>query len=104
MFADERLEARHNPRNLGMVDNWNYAIDASETELVSLLHADDRLLPRYVELMLELGGRHPRAAALFCGARIIDAYTGDAVGEDGKATFTLDPHRLRVLKVTRAPG
>ncbi len=80
-FADERLEARHNPRNLGMVDNWNHAIDASDTELVSLLHADDRLLPRYVELMLELGERHPHAAAFFCEARIID--------ESGKRALSL---------------
>ena len=72
-FADGRMEALHNPQNLGMVTSWNHAIDASETELVSLLHADDRLLPRYVELMLELADRHTHAAALYCGARIIDA-------------------------------
>jgi glycosyltransferase involved in cell wall biosynthesis len=72
-FSDDRIEARHNARNLGMVENWNLGIDASETELVSLLHGDDRLLPGYVALMLELADRHPDAVAFYCGARIIGA-------------------------------
>jgi glycosyltransferase involved in cell wall biosynthesis len=72
-FADPRIELRRNERNLGMVRNWNHCIDLAETELVTLLHADDRLLPEYAELMLALAQRHPRAAALFCDAEIIDA-------------------------------
>jgi glycosyltransferase involved in cell wall biosynthesis len=79
-FADARMESRRNPQNLGMVDNWNRCIDESESDLVTLLHADDRLLPRYVELMLELASRHPRAAALYCRAAII--------GRSGRRTFS----------------
>lgn len=72
-YADPRIEYHRNQRNLGMVRNWNLCLDRAETELVSLLHADDRLLPDYVELMLERADRHPDAAAYFCQAEIIDA-------------------------------
>ena len=79
-FADDRMELRRNPQNLGMVNNWNRCIDESPSDLVTLLHADDRLLPRYVELMRELAGLHPRAAALYCRATII--------GRSGRRTFS----------------
>jgi glycosyltransferase involved in cell wall biosynthesis len=72
-YAEERIRYRHNPGNLGMVGNWNRCLDESETDLVTLLHADDRVLPNYAEALLELAERHPQAAALFCSASIIDA-------------------------------
>jgi GT2 family glycosyltransferase len=72
-YGDPRVAYHRNERNLGMVPNWNLCIDRAETDLVSLLHADDRLDPDYVAAMLELAERHPDAAAYFCDARIIDA-------------------------------
>lgn len=72
-YEDERLSYRRNERNLGMVANWNRCIDEAQTDLVTLLHGDDRLLPGYADLVLSLASRHPRAAALFCDARIIDS-------------------------------
>jgi len=72
-YADPRVAYHRNERNLGMVPNWNRCIDRAETELVALLHADDRLEPDYVATMLELAERHPDAAAYFCDARIIDS-------------------------------
>jgi GT2 family glycosyltransferase len=72
-YEDPRVAYHRNARNLGMVPNWNTCIDRAETDLVSLLHADDRLEPDYVAAMLELAERHPDAAACFCDARIIDA-------------------------------
>ena len=70
---DARIDYQRNERNLGMVGNWNRCIDAAESDLVTLLHADDRLLPSYAQTMLELSRRHPDAAAYFCAASIIDA-------------------------------
>jgi glycosyltransferase involved in cell wall biosynthesis len=72
-YADPRVAYHRNERNLGMVPNWNRCIDRADTDLVALLHADDRLEPDYVDAMLELAGRHPDAAAYFCEARIIDS-------------------------------
>jgi len=72
-FRDDRLTYHRNPHNLGMVRNWNLCIDRAETDLVTLLHADDRALPEYAAIMLELAGRHLEAACFFCEASIIDA-------------------------------
>jgi glycosyltransferase involved in cell wall biosynthesis len=80
-FGDPRIRYERNPANLGMVPNWNRCLDLAEGELVTLLHADDRLLPGYAEAMLELADRFPGAAALFCAARII--------GADGAPAFSL---------------
>ncbi len=80
-FGDPRIRYRPNPHNLGMVANWNRCLELAETELVTLLHADDRLLPGYAATMLALADRHPEAVALFCGAQIIDA--------EGRPRFSL---------------
>lgn len=71
--GDPRIRLHRNPANLGMVANWNRCLDLAASELVTLLHADDRLEPAYVGGMRALASRHPDAAAFFCGARIIDA-------------------------------
>ena len=70
---DPRGRSLANPGRLGMVGNWNRCLDEADTDLVTLLHADDELLPDYVRLMRAGAARFPEAAALFCGARVIDA-------------------------------
>jgi len=72
-YADARIRYLANAENLGMVGNWNRCLDESSTDLVTLLHADDRVLPDYAQLMLDLADAYPDAAACFCGASIIDA-------------------------------
>lgn len=72
-FADPRIAHRANPATLGMVGNWNRALDEAETALVTLLHADDRLRPDYAETVLQLAAAHPEAVAVATGAAIIDA-------------------------------
>lgn len=69
---DPRFRYIRNERNLGMAATWNRCIELAQTELVTLLHSDDRLLPHYCSKMLEAAARHPTASALFCGAQIID--------------------------------
>lgn len=80
-YSDPRIRYLANSDRLGMVGNWNRCLDASETDLVTLLHADDRVLPGYAELLIGLADRYGDAAALFCGARIIDA--------EGRARFSM---------------
>jgi hypothetical protein len=70
---DARIAYHRHARNLGMVASWNACLERAPTDRVTLLHADDRLLPGYAELVHGLARRHPGAVALFCGARIIDA-------------------------------
>lgn len=72
-LEDARLRYVANPANLGMVACWNRCLDDTEGQLVTLLHADDRLLPGYVGLMKQLAAAHSSSVALFCAARTIDA-------------------------------
>jgi glycosyltransferase involved in cell wall biosynthesis len=89
-YRDARIARQRNPRNLGMVGNWNRALDLAPADLVTLLHADDRLLPDYAELALGLAAAHPGAVALSCAARIIDAR--------GRARFSF-PDAVKALLV-----
>ena len=88
-FRDGRLSYRRNARNLGLAGNWNLCLDAAPTDLVTLLHADDELLPGYAELMTGAAERWPGAAALFCQARII--------GADGRPVFSFPDFVKRFL-------
>ena len=94
-FGDPRIERRANAATLGMVGNFNRGLEAASTELVTLLHADDRLLPGYTELILTLADEHPRAAALCCDAAIID--------EAGRPRFSLPDTVKRVLRPAGDP-
>lgn len=69
---DPRIGYIRNERNLGLAGNWNRCIEASGTPLVALLHGDDELMPDYVEKMLAAHERWQDAAAVFCGAQVID--------------------------------
>ena len=61
-YADERIANTRNAENLGIGGNWNLCLELATTELVTLLHADDELLPG-------LRGRgRPRAHEEFPGA------------------------------------
>ena len=80
-FADSRIHYRRNPVTVGMVANWNLCLDTADTEFITLLHGDDRLLPRYVEVVQRLADLHPTAVAVYCGATII--------GTSGERTFSL---------------
>ncbi|MBW2269107.1 MAG: glycosyltransferase family 2 protein [Deltaproteobacteria bacterium] len=80
-LGDTRVAYHRNPENFGMVPTWNICFERTGGELVTLLHADDQLLPSYASLMLELAAAYPRAAAFCCDATIIDA--------EGKSVFSL---------------
>jgi len=88
-FADPRIRWRGNPATLGMACNWNRALDEAPGDLVTLLHADDRLLPGYAEALLALADAHPDAAALACGVELIDAR--------GRPTWTVADAVKRLL-------
>ncbi len=80
-FRDPRIRYLRNPANLGMVANWNRCLELADTDLVTLLHGDDRLLPGYVASLRRVAADHPDAVALYCGARII--------GSRGEDVFSL---------------
>jgi len=71
--AGEGARYVSNRHTLGMVGNWNRIFELAETDRVTLLHQDDRLLPNYVQLMQRLAQQHPNVAAFYAAATIIDA-------------------------------
>ena len=87
-FHDDRLRYHGNERRLGMAGNWNRCLDLADTDLVTLLHADDELLPNYAVTMRQAAEQYPRATALFCDAEVI--------GADSRPRFSL-PDRLKHL-------
>ncbi|KPV96569.1 putative glycosyl transferase [Pseudoalteromonas sp. P1-9] len=62
----------YNTADKTMAGNWNFAIQSSQTELVTLLHSDDFLETNYILRMTQIVGLHPGVAAYFCGASIVD--------------------------------
>lgn len=79
-YGDPRLRYAANPSTLGMVPNWNRCLELADAELVTLLHADDRLLPGYADTVVRLAESHPEAAAVFCAA--------DIIGPSGEPRFS----------------
>ncbi len=88
-FHEPRISYQRNEHNLGMAGNWNRCLDLAETDLVTLLHADDELLENYTEMMLIAAAKYPRAVAFFCPARIID--------EQGRRRFSFPDWVKRFL-------
>jgi len=71
-FDHSRIRWIQSPRNQGITQNWNFAVEQVKSELYCLLHADDELEPRYVEKMLALTLQYPNAAAYYCRVTVID--------------------------------
>ncbi len=80
-FRDDRIRYSRNATRLGIAGNWNRCLEGAETELVTLLHADDELRPDYAAVMTAAAERHPQAVAVFCGA--------DIIGPTGARRFSL---------------
>lgn len=107
-FGDPRITYVRNEGNLGLAGNWNRCIDLCRTPLITLVHGDDELMPHYVETMLAAHSKCPDAAAVFCGAMVIDQcgsevfsfrdYVKRWLAPDPKRTFVLaDEQGVRSL-------
>ncbi len=88
-FADERISYIKNPARLGMVGNWNQCLTLATSDLVTLLHGDDALLPGYAEALLQAARSNPDAIALFPRAKVI--------GPNGENAFSLPDLYKRFL-------
>jgi glycosyltransferase involved in cell wall biosynthesis len=91
--SDDRVRYIHNGCTLGMARNWNRCLDLAETDLVTLLHADDELLPDYVQVFRTAATRYSSCAAMFCGARV--------VGPAGEPVFSFADWMKRALTPAR---
>jgi glycosyltransferase involved in cell wall biosynthesis len=71
-LSDSRVQYFRNDVNLGLAGNWNRCLELANSELVTLLHADDQLESLYAQRMVEAAQRFPDVTAFFCRAKIID--------------------------------
>jgi glycosyltransferase involved in cell wall biosynthesis len=71
-YADPRLVLHNNGVNVGAIGNFNVCLDLPTTPLITILHADDQLLPDYTDSILQATTTHPDVSLYYCGAMIID--------------------------------
>jgi Glycosyl transferase family 2 len=55
-----------NPQRIGIATDWNFALAAAQTDLVTLAHQDDCFAPNYVARLSSALRRHPGALMGFC--------------------------------------
>lgn len=72
-LADPRVTFRAFDTHVPICASFNRAMECADTDLVALLHSDDRIRANYLHVMRDLIRTYPDAAAYYCGARIIDA-------------------------------
>ncbi len=79
-----------NAANLGMARTWNRCLDEADTDLVTIVHGDDLLVPGYAARVLELS--ESGGPAVFTGVRVI--------GSDGGQVFSV-PDRVKRMITPR---
>lgn len=94
-LGDGRVRYERNPENLGLGGNWNRALALAGAPLVTLLHADDELLPGYADAVVRAHAAHPDALAVYTRATVI--------GPDGAAVFSV-PDRVKRIIEGRSRG
>jgi glycosyltransferase involved in cell wall biosynthesis len=80
-FQDERIHYLPFSENLGQSGNFNRGIDNARGEFWTLLSADDRFLPNFLESAAESFAAHPEAGFFVAGYRRVDADL-NVVGEN----------------------
>ena len=94
-LGDERVRYLANPVRLGINRNFQRCIDLATAPLVVVLGADDRMLPDYVRVVRAAAARHPDAAWIHPGVRVIDGA--------GRPAAPLGD-RVKALLARRAPA
>ncbi len=88
-FGDGRIRCVRNAENLGLAGNWNECMRLATTDLVTILHADDRLTRGYAAAVVAAAESHPDAAAVFTDAVII--------GPSGERVRSLPDRAKRII-------
>ena len=66
-FAKRHALALHiNPRRIDIAADWNFALSAAGTQLVTLAHQDDYFASSYVAQLANALRRHPNGSLAFC--------------------------------------
>lgn len=92
---DKRVRVYRNPKNLGLVGNWNRCLELAKLEWIKFLFQDDRLHEGSVELMLQSAG--PEVQLIAAKRNFV---FGPSSSEESKEYYTKKVLTLR----NTAPG
>jgi glycosyltransferase involved in cell wall biosynthesis len=70
-YADKRVKYLRFETLVGQAANWNRCLDQASCDFIVLLHADDMLLPDYLDRATSMMNGHPEAGMLHCAVRHI---------------------------------
>jgi glycosyltransferase involved in cell wall biosynthesis len=71
-FRDSRVHVYCNPRNIGMISNWNECVRRASGKYIKMLMADDMLLPECLDIYAAVAKAFPEAGCISCLARYIN--------------------------------
>ena len=69
---DQRVTYLRNETNIGILRNWNRAIEVNSCPYLSILNDDDVMLPGFIRESVSALNKHPRAGFSFTLTRAID--------------------------------
>lgn len=102
---DPRVRYQRTPARLRLAGNWNFLAGLARGEYVTFIGDDDRLLPTFVERLVEKAPAEASSGAVvFSNHFIIDADGRRLVDESYKMTRTYGRGALREGPVENAPG
>jgi hypothetical protein len=70
--AEGRIEVHRQPRNLGLIANWNACIQLSRGELLHILHADDYVRPGFYQAVAAAFAGAPNADLCLVRSVVVD--------------------------------
>lgn len=71
-LQDDRIIYMRNEKNLGANGNYTKALTFVENELVTVMGADDVMLPNYIDWFIQAATKHPAAQIFQPGCVVID--------------------------------
>jgi glycosyltransferase involved in cell wall biosynthesis len=71
-FSSDKIKYIVNESNLGMVGNWNRALETGNNDLLNIFHDDDMLEPDFVSKVLDFYDKHSDVIFLHTAVTIID--------------------------------
>ena len=97
-LKDERITYMRNEKNLGANGNYRKCLTFVENDLVTVMGADDVMLPNYVQWLVDSAAKHPEASIFQPGVVVIDEHNAlsNTLVEQTKAFYR--PKGEAVLK------
>lgn len=90
--SDCRVRYQRNQKHLGLAGNWNALADAAHGEFLIIIGDDDRLLPHFVERLIEISRSSAQVA--FSNHYLIDSNGARLKTESTQMTRSYHRHKL----------